>query len=158
MKLVFESAVFELNTQFIMVITIIVVGVIGYVIKQSNNLEKSRKVLFGLFVLFVLYELYAHYAKTEESKKIQHIITTNQYQSVEGEIQALNIVKTLGYFKVNNTAFEVDYTGSELPEKSFFYALSKHEKAPILQNGKRVKVDYVVLDGKSRILRLWINE
>ncbi|HHD75965.1 MAG TPA: hypothetical protein ENK95_03955 [Campylobacterales bacterium] len=158
MNLIFESAVFELNTQFIMVIVIIVVGVIGYVIKQSNNLENSRKMVFGLFVLFVLYELYAHYAKTEESKKIQQILATNQYQSVEGEIQELNIVKALGYFKINNTPFEVDYKGSELPEKSFFFALSKHEKAPILQNGQRVKVDYVVVDGKNRILRLWVGE
>jgi len=155
MNLIFESAVFELNTQFIMVIAIIVVGVIGYVIKQSKNLENSRKVVFGLFVLFVLYELYAHYMKAEESKKIQQILAANQYQSVEGEIQGLNIVKALGYFKISNTPFEVAYTGQELPEKSFFFALSKHEKAPILQNGQKVKVDYVVVDGKNRILRLW---
>lgn len=158
MNLVFESAIFEVSSQFIMVIALIVLGITAYVVKHFKTIEKSRKVVFGLFILFVLYELYAHVMKAEESKKMQERIASNEYQVVEGQLQELNVVKALAHFKVENTPFQVDYTGQELPEKSFFFVLSKNEKAPILQNGQRVKVGYIVDDGKNRIVRLWVEK
>jgi len=158
MNLVFESAIFELNTQFMMVIAFIVVGITAYVTKQFKAIENSRKALFGLFILFVLYELYAHVMKAQESEKMQERIASKQYQTVEGTLNELNIIKDVGYFKVETVPFQVQYTGKELPEKSFFFALSQHEKAPILQNAQRVKVDYVVEDGKSRIVRFWVEK
>lgn len=161
MKLVFESAIVEFNILLILLTSLILLGLIIYGIKNFEKLNLLQKVGMLILLFFIFLELSGHLIKVFQSNHIQKIISSSNYKVIEGEIEAFYRMPNehrLEHFKVKEQYFEILYTGSEPNNQSLYYTFSKYGNGSIRSDGQKVKIYYIVEDGKNKIIKLWIED
>ena len=90
--------------------------------------------------------------------KIQNIIEKREYQSIEGEVKNLHIVRKVSHepntFDIDAFHFEIySFRESFLLSKVLFYP---NRKEKMLQNGQSVRIHYITLDDENKIIKMWV--
>jgi hypothetical protein len=123
--------------------------------------NKLMKVSSIVIIFFITLSLYGVYEKNKLSNFIEDSMKFKKYDVVEGKIKKFHIMPKSGHdyesFEVNNKYFEIVYTGNYPDVKTLYYTLTKNRKGPIKYNGQQVKIYYLRIDGKNKIIKMWIE-
>jgi hypothetical protein len=159
--LVFESQVDlltpSLSFMFILLVTIFLYNNIV----TLNNTVQNRiiKIVYKVFSLAIL-SIFA--LNIYDNYKVKQVFKYSSYQVEEGKIYNFKPMPKSGHgqesFEVNGKYFSIGYTGNYPKTKTLFYTLTKNRNGPIKKNGQKVKIFYIDILGKNKIIKMWIEK
>jgi len=158
-ELVYKSSLYDISILFISIV-IVILCILSYF---TFIIKKRREKIISFFMTVLIFSfLYGEIEKKRISCNIQNIISSNTFFTIEGEIKELHIMPKSGHdkesFKINNEYFEISYTGNYPKKRTIYYTLTKNRNGPIKYNGQKVRIDYIKIDGKNKIITMWVKK
>jgi hypothetical protein len=158
-ELVYKSSLYDISILFISIV-IVILCILSYF---TFIIKKRREKIISFFMTVLIFSfLYGEIEKKRISRNIQNIISSNTFFTIEGEIKELHIMPKSGHdkesFKINNEYFEISYTGNYPKKRTIYYTLTKNRNGPIKYDGQKVRIDYIKIDGKNKIIAMWVKK
>ena len=153
MTLVFESSLISLSLLGNL-LTMIISFLISYqyLLGKKKKLEKHLSFYVSV-CFFVISTTFLMRSLIDYSHIIQ-AINNDLAKQTKGAIQNFQHIKLHNdTFIINGIKFK--YTRESSNSKSYYNKL-KGEGSFITQNGQKVKIDYIVVDGENKIIKLWV--
>jgi hypothetical protein len=92
--------------------------------------------------------------------KISKIISEKSYNTVVGDVLFLHISGKYSHkpdhFKIKDIDFKVYSFVRSAYDNALIYAKTKKTGGAIRENGQKVKIHYIALNGENKIIKMWV--
>ncbi len=162
-EMVYKVADSEFSLLYLIPFVFIIFGflMIWYAFKKIKPNPKQRSFLIIFSVVFILFAISIILSEVSENwasrNRFKNIFENNEYKIAEGEIVNLKKMKFRGNycktFTVNEVYFECHQTGC----RDQVY-ISSDFSGQFKENGQKVRLSYIIVKGKNRIIKVELKQ
>ena len=130
--------------------------------ENASGFEHIHKVVIRTMgLIFIPFFIYGNIEMIKTLDAVKKRLIEKKYEVVEGNIQKF-IPKTFcsdhdskESFVLKGVLFRYDNLAS-LEDRLYFHQ-PRCKKGPIKENGQKVKIFYIDVEGKNRIIKMWVK-
>jgi len=160
--MVFESSIGVKTSGIYCIIIALSIFLFIFLYAKLFKENANKRIKYAAVLTFLMSGMmfYGSCVRYKENIVVADAIKSQKFYVCKGIIRNFHAMPKGGheaeYFDVNDTHFEILFTGDYPNSKTLFYTLTKNRNGPIQKNGQKVKIHYIIVGGENKIIKMWV--